>query len=193
VGGWQGASAPGVDAPEGEQGDEMTYILTADLDAEDQRGAAFARYLAYIASVREQFPPRALKLVTSAWYFDSGDHRAPHDARLKAVTVTEATADARSSGSVNIVVRLAGAYQDGEIEFRYRDVTQYRIELRPAGTDRSRGHRDWRYDEFRLTSAGQVEHEIEWWGSTPTATWLIEAADVGYRWLPRGDAGRTLE
>lgn len=50
------------------------------------------------------------------------------------------------------------------------------------------GHRDWRYDEFRLSKHGGVEHEIERCGPTATGTWLIEAAAVEYRWLPFADA-----
>ena len=34
-------------------------------------------------------------------------------------------------------------------------------------------------------AGGRVEHEIEWWRSTPTGTSLIEAADVEHLWLPR--------
>jgi hypothetical protein len=47
-----------------------------------------------------------------------------------------------------------------------------------------RDHRDWRYDEFRLSAAGHVLHEIEWAGPSSTSRWLIEASDVEYRWEP---------
>ena len=164
----------------------MAYILTAELDAEDRPGTAFARYQGYIASVRDRLPPGALRLATADWYFNSSDHRAPHDARLDAVTVTESAAAGEPPSaprSVSIAVRLLGAYHDGHIELRYRGVTRYRIELRSPEPDaRPWGHRDWRYDEFRLAPGGRVEHEIEWWGPWPTGTWLIEAADVEYAW-----------
>jgi hypothetical protein len=46
------------------------------------------------------------------------------------------------------------------------------------------GHRDWRYDEFRLSEAGHLLHEIEWAGANSTSRWLIEASDVEYTWEP---------
>ena len=165
----------------------MTYILTADRDPDEPPDAPFARYQAYVASVREKFPPGALSLVTSDWYFDIGDVRSPHDASLEAVTVAEASdpvGEPDASRSVRITIRLLGARHDGHIELRYHDVRRYRIEFQPRDPDdRWAGHRDWRHDELRLAPGGRVEHEIEWWGPRPTGTWLIEAADVEYTWV----------
>ncbi|HET7550631.1 MAG TPA: hypothetical protein VFK04_05030 [Gemmatimonadaceae bacterium] len=164
------------------------YILTAQLYDEDTGDQAFARYQAYLDSVHDQMPSGALALATSVWYFNSNDHRAPHDAWLEAVhvveTPVEADAPRRTPRQVAITIRLLGAYHDGFIEFRYRDVTRYRIDLTPESDAPGTGHRDWRYDEFRLAPGGRVEHEIEWWGRGPTGTWLIEAADVEYAWQP---------
>ena len=169
----------------------MAYILTAQLRDEAAGDGAFARYRAYIASVRDQLPTGAYALASSGWYFDTSDHRAPHDAWLEAATVAEVPpADREQRRVTAITIRLLGAYHDGWLEFHYWDVSRYRLELRAEAPDRGRGHRDWRYDEFRLAPGGRVEHEIEWWGAGPTATWLIEAADVEHRWLPRG--GRDL-
>jgi hypothetical protein len=164
------------------------YILTAQLYDENTGDQAFACYQAYLDSVRDQMPPGALALATSAWYFNSSDHRAPHDAWLEAVHVVEtpiaADAPRRTPRQVAITIRLLGAYHDGCIEFRYRDVTRYRIDLTPERDAPDTGHRDWRCDEFRLAPGGRLEHEIEWWGRGPTGTWLIEAADVEYAWQP---------
>ena len=45
---------------------------------------------------------------------------------------------------------------------------------------------DWRYDEFRLSPAGHVLHEIEWAGAPSVeARWLIEASDVQLTTYPR--------
>jgi hypothetical protein len=163
----------------------MAYILTAQLFDEETGDGAFARYQSYLASVRTRLPPGAFALATSTWYFDSNDHRAPHDAWLLQASVTEdAEPGEERRRTTSIVLRMLGAYHDGEIEFRYSDVTRYRLELQPTPRDLARGHRDWRYDEFRLADGDRVEHEIEWWGQRATGTWLIEAADVEYRWLP---------
>jgi hypothetical protein len=69
----------------------MAYILTEQLHDEATGDSAFARYQAYIASVRDRLPQGAYALATSDWYYDSGDHRAPHDARLEAATIGELT------------------------------------------------------------------------------------------------------
>ena len=164
----------------------MTYILTAQLDAEDIPHSAYARYQAYLESVRERFPPHAFALATSDWYFNGSDHRAPHDAWLEEARFVEVAApDSRARRRLDLHVRLLGAYHDGWIDLHYHDVTRYRLAMQPRpGAPRGDGHRDWRYDEFRLTTDGRVEHEIEWWSAYPTSTWLIEAADVSHQWHP---------
>jgi hypothetical protein len=162
----------------------MAYILTAQLYDETTGDGAFGRYLEYLASVRDRMPPGAYGLATSDWYF-SADHRAPHDAWLETAMISETPIESsRGPRPVEITLRLLGAYHDGRIELRYRDVSRYRIELHPREREIGRGHRDWRHDEFRLSSGGRVEHEIEWWGVQRTGTWLIEAADVEYAWQP---------
>jgi hypothetical protein len=161
----------------------MVYILTEQLYDEVAGDVAFARYQAYLDTVGARMPAGARALATSAWYFDSRDHRAPHDAWLERACVEE-TVSPDGRRSVQIRVRLLGAYHDGHIEFYYRDVRYYRIALEPRDRDAGHGHRDWRHDEFRVAADGRVEHEIEWWGIQSTGTWLIDAADVEYHWLP---------
>jgi hypothetical protein len=119
------------------------------------------------------------------WYFDFSDHRCPHDAWLEQVTVSETgTGATGEERAVSLSIRLLGAYHDGHIQIRYPRVFSYRVE----GLDGARGHRDWRYDEFRLSERGHLLHEIEWWGSQPTGTWLIEASDIEYEWIARAAA-----
>jgi hypothetical protein len=171
----------------------MAYILTEQLLAGDGASAAsaFARYREYVASVRDRLPHGALELATSEWYFDSRDHRCPHDAWLESAEVSESGSGQRlQNRKVAVRIRLLGAYHDGHIEFQYRGVVRYRIELGSRQETASGGHRDWRYDEFRLAPSGGVVHEIEWWGSNATGTWLIEATDVAYRWIPLGASAR---
>lgn len=94
----------------------------------------------------------------------------------------DATQPADQHRGVTITIRLLGAYHDANLEFVYRDVSRYRPDFATPHHPENPGHRDWRYDEFRLVGDGRVEHEIEWWGPQPTGTWLIEAADVEYRY-----------
>jgi hypothetical protein len=168
----------------------MTYILSAQRDGPYPAvEEAFARYRAYLAEVSSRLPPGARALTLSDWYF-SFAHEAPHDAWLESVTVQEAPAGTGSQHRpVSILVRLLGAYHDGHIEFQYRGVVSYRLELAPTLDATPYGHRDWRYDEFRLAEHGGIEHEIEWWGPDRSSTWLIEAADVEYRWIPLPASG----
>jgi hypothetical protein len=43
-------------------------------------------------------------------------------------------------------------------------------------------HLDWVYDEFRVGDEGQLVHDIQWSGTTASASWLIEAEDVSMTW-----------
>jgi hypothetical protein len=77
-------------------------------------------------------------------------------------------------------VRLLGAYHDGHIELLYPRVFGYQFRV----TDGECGHRDWRYDEVRLSPCGHVVHEIEWYGRKEVGSWLVKASDVEFRWTP---------
>ncbi len=157
----------------------MQYILSTQRDADPQR--AFERYTAYIEAVRHRFPPSALALLDSDWYLGFSDHRGPHDSWLEDVRVTETRrSDDHSPPETTIHVRLLGAYHDGIIEFTYTGVTSYSLHM----ADVSRGHCDWRYDEFRVSEAGDLIHEIEWCGMGDTGRWLIQAKDVTHSWHP---------
>jgi hypothetical protein len=165
----------------------MAYILTAEMFADEEEGAAFDRYQRYVRGARDRFPPGAYALATADWYFNFSDHRCPHDAWLEELIVSEGGARKGERG-VEIRIRLWSAYEDGHLELRYRDVVRYRCELWPKKPSEGRAHADWRYDEFRLSEAGLLLHEIEWWSGQPTGTWLIEAADVEHAWIPLADA-----
>ena len=160
----------------------MVYILTAQLYDESIGYAAFDNYRTYLAGPARALPPGARALATSEWYWNSNDHRCPHDAWLEAADVRESADGALRK--VSIHVRLLGAYHDGHIELVYHGVRRYRIELEPKQRDLDRGHRDWRHDEFRVSEPGHFEHEIEWWGAESSGTWLIDAAEIEYQWLP---------
>ncbi len=83
-----------------------------------------------------------------------------------------------ASQTLGLTVELLGAYSDLALQFRYSGVTRYDL----VGQDVTLGHADWRYDEFRVSDAGRLLHEIQWWGARETATWIIEAEDVTYTW-----------
>ena len=77
------------------------------------------------------------------------------------VTLSEPAIGSRQEiRTVAMHIRLLGSYHDGHIELRYPRVFRYQLHL-DSGVD---GHRDWCYDEFRLTDDGNLLHEIEWSG-----------------------------
>ena len=156
------------------------FILSAERDAPDAEAEeCFQRYAVYLAQNGERFPPGAYALATSKWFYSFSDHRGPHDAWLVSVTIEEPATGARQEQrSVAIRVRLLGAYHDGHIELYYPRVYRYSLELFRG----DQGHRDWRYDEFRLNEAGQLVHEIEWYAANETSRWVIEASDVECAW-----------
>jgi hypothetical protein len=160
----------------------MSFILTAQREPETV-AAAFEGYRDYVTSNAARFPPGALSLASSDWYFDPRDHRCPHDAWLEDLRISEPSTGARKEQRVTeIRVRLLGAYHDGFIELRYFGVIRYSL-FSPSSV---RGIGDWRYDEFRLHSDGHLIHEIEWAGlpGEDSSRWLIEASDVEFGWNP---------
>lgn len=153
------------------------YILADQL--EDDAVAARKRYRKYLMSVGDKFPPHAFKLATSDWYFDFSNHKCPHDAWLNSVNIFEdATGDREQERRVGTETVLLGAYQDFLLTFRYEGVVNYAL----SGCDlnRSGGHYDWRYDEFRLSENGLLIHEIEWASAFDQGHWLIECEDVQF-------------
>lgn len=164
----------------------MSFILSEQRRVEDC-AHAFERYRTYLAESRSTFPPGAFSLATCEWYFDPTDHRCPHDSWLESITVLEPSAGERvEDRHTTIRILLLGAYHDGYIELFYPRV--FRFSITNSATER--GHGEWRYDEFRLSPAGGVVHEIEWEGGTGVAgaNWIIESSDVSLRWIPKANA-----
>lgn len=159
----------------------MAFLLSTD-GFDDDAAAHYRRYKEYLQSVKEVFPPSAFALASSDWYHDFNNHHCPHDAWLESVTLHEHASDERQAKrSLSITVRLLGAYHDGHIELLYPRVFAYRLDAWKSEL----GHKDWRYDELRLSDRNALIHEIEWCGMHDTGRWLIEASDLEFRWLPK--------
>ena len=158
----------------------MSFILSADRQL-DVIGA-FHRYRQYLDRVKPSFPASLFELAASTWYFDPDDHRCPHDSWLEQFTLSESQTTP-SNRIVNGRMTLLGAYDDLILEFLYQAILRYDCDI----LDCSSGHRDWLYDEFRVSDAGNVIHEIEWSGATRVGHWLIEASDVIFRAVPVGE------
>jgi hypothetical protein len=67
----------------------MSFILAAQRDRDPV--GAFKRYADYVDSNRHRFPPSALALVDSNWYFGVEDHSAPHDSWLQDILISKLT------------------------------------------------------------------------------------------------------
>ena len=152
----------------------MTFILSAQRERWPERANDdWTRYQAYLRQRQDAFPAGAYSLATADWYHDPSDHRCPHDAWLETATFEEATREIRS---LDLRVTLLGAYHDLWIDLTYTGVARYVLDVQET----TAGHRDWRYDEFRLSDTGHVVHEIEWADVTGTGRWVIEAEDVSF-------------
>jgi hypothetical protein len=152
------------------------------LDRDGRTTSGFARYEEYVDQHESRFPPGALALVRSDWYYGFTDHRAPHDSRLESATLAEEPTDPSApwfNRPVSLVIRLRGAHDDGEITLRYPRLFSCHLDSFAIED----GHRDWRYDELRLDDDGHLVHEIEWCGSRDTGRWLITADDIEHGWL----------
>jgi hypothetical protein len=158
----------------------VAYYLSKERDT-DVTGS-YQRYQQYLRQHQHEFPATAFALATSEWYQNPTDHRCPHDSWLENVTLSESRETERNSRVLSICIRLLGAYHDGHIEFFYPGVVSYTLESPSSGT----GAGDWLYDEFRLSANGNLVHEIEWSASTSgkLTNWIIEAADVEFKWIP---------
>ena len=158
----------------------MAYYL--DKEREADAVGAYRRYQEYLREQRDTLPPTAFELGTAEWYQNPKDHRCPHDAWLEDIVIAEpAKGDRHENRHTTIRIRLLGAHHDTFIEFCYPQVFSYSF-LSPSS---SRGMGDWRYDEFRVSPAGHLLHEIEWAGGS---RWIIEASDVKFTWLPKPGA-----
>ncbi len=165
----------------------MTFLLSAQRDEWPERASEhWAAYQTYLAQRKDTFPPGAYALAAgSEWYFDPTDHRCPHDAWLHSAALEESAGGSRGEiRSLTLRVTLLGAYHDLWIDLVYPRVARYIFDM----GDSTNGHRDWRYDEFRLSDAGRLVHEIEWWSMTETGRWIIEADDIQLTTRPRSAA-----
>jgi hypothetical protein len=135
---------------------------------------SFERYREYLEEHKARFPPSAYELASSEWYFSLADPRSPHDSSLEDLEVSERGKGPSDARTINIRVRLRNARQDRYLDFHYPRVFAYRLQL----ADGILGHRDWRYDEYRLSDEGHVIHEVEWYGPGEVGRWVIVASDV---------------
>lgn len=158
------------------------FILSHERDDDNNNIVSlFEKYATYLHKNREKFPRQAYSLATSDWYFDFHSHECPHDSWLENIEIQELHYGSRHENrAISISMKLLGSYHDGYIMLHYPLVYNYSLNF----LSKNPGHRNWRFDEFRLSDEGHLIHEIEWCGIKDTARWVIEASDVIYTWVP---------
>jgi len=122
------------------------------------------QYRAFLAEHADRLPPGVATFALHDWYYNPQEHRCPHDSWLEELSIIEPWAGNRNEQrSVEVRLRLLGAYHDGHIFFRYLDVRSYSLET-PANFEPSplhEGHGDFLVDEIRPLPDGSVEHAIK--------------------------------
>ena len=165
----------------------MAFILSSDFpedskDSFELLKSRFDAYLKYLQSIREKLPSPAYEFAVAEWHYNPEAPQCPHDSWVESVTISEPfSGDCRQYRSIEINLRLLGAYHDGYIDLKYNDVRSYSLET-PAdfkAPPLNVGHGDWLTDEVRLSERGHVVHEIEF---SRGSRWLIECGNIIYRW-----------
>lgn len=172
----------------------MTYILSSDLDYiknwewEDYQNfqAKFNEYRKYLKSLKGKIPNSAYKFATAEWHYKTDDARCTHDSWLEELKFNEVSEEDGKFEfkSAELYLKLLGAYHNGHLEIRYKNIKEYTFKgfKNFFAPDRSSGfiHHDWLRDEIRLSESGFVIHEIEWMN----AHWVIECEDIESNWIP---------
>jgi hypothetical protein len=153
----------------------MSFLLSEQRDKDFQ--GYWRRYEEYIESVRDLMPPGAMKLALSAEWYDFRCHHCPHDASLQEFKITVGATASGPKRENSGELKLLGAYHDRLLLLHYPRLMSFNIQASALNG----GLGEWRYDEFRLSTSGNLLHEIEW---ASGARWLIEADDIEFQWQP---------
>lgn len=150
--------------------------------------AAWERHLAHVASIRDRLPPGARAYAEAPWHYDVADPRCPHDAWVEHFHLHEpARGDRRERRRIDLEVRLLGAYHDGYLTFRYRNVVAYRVAQTNTPSARPFrglvGHGDWLTDDIGISAEGFVTHDVLF---ALGGRWFIECEELTCEWEAGG-------
>jgi hypothetical protein len=170
----------------------MTYIFPKDLpDVEShiykkRYKENWNAYQSRLQKIKKSMSPSVQEYALADWHYNTLDPRCPHDAWLENIIIREPASGERSEiRTLEIEMRLLGAYHDGYIEFLYKEVESYCFD-QPHRRGRwetvPKGHGDWVIDEVDLSNHGYILHEIEW---RDGGRWSIECRDFEFKWIPK--------
>lgn len=144
-------------------------------------------YDEYLSIIKPRIPPSAFEFASAPWHYDPSDHRCPHDAWLEYLRISETSEGKRMEvRSIDMELRLLGAYHDGYLSLGYKDVQSYslsqplKVPRRPSHTAKV-GHEDLLVDEFGVSPRGMLVHELLF---SFGARWSIECRDFQWLWSP---------
>lgn len=166
---------------------DVSLLLNFDGGSEPSEiKRCFDAYADYLKTSADRFPAAARAYAQAPWHYDTTDPRCPHDAWLQKFSLLEAHPSSDSEENT-IEMMLLGAYHDGNIIFRYRNVQLYSLVKNPQPEQMLKkfgpidGHSDWLIDELSLTDDNVVVHTIDW---AAGARWQIWCDDIEYEWRP---------
>jgi len=147
--------------------------------------ADYLRYREYLSSRADTLPENVRAFALQDWYYNSKDPRCPHDSWLEELAIVEpATGERLEERSIEVRLRLLGAYHDGHLHFRYMNVRRYSLGT-PAeykSPPFNVGHGDFIVDEIRPSDSGFLEHEIEF---SRGSRFEIECSDIQFEFRAR--------
>ncbi|NVJ49462.1 MAG: hypothetical protein HWE11_03690 [Gammaproteobacteria bacterium] len=156
------------------------YVLSKDIDhlEYEEFKVKADEYRQYLDSIKDKLSLSPKDFIFEDWYNEPNSHKCPHDSWLDRLVVSE-----DSESTVQIELRLLGAYHDGFITFRYSGVQYYNLARHESSIVES-SHGDLRYQEFRLDSDGNVIHEFDWYNLGENGLFLIACREIEYIWEP---------
>jgi hypothetical protein len=157
----------------------MYLIETVSMRDANAIAEAHENYKDYLRTIRDEMPSDAFEFASASWHYNPEDPRCPHDSWVHTLTISEPSSGDRSEKrTVDVSLRLLGAYHDGWIDLKYLDVSNYSLQFSRPTQPPNQGHGDWLVDEVRMFE-GSVIHEIVFRGG---AHWMIRCQDVRYAW-----------
>lgn len=115
-------------------------------------------YDAHLKVIATKLPEVTRVFVLAPWYQDFNHHDCPHDSWLLNLALN-ARVKSNEDRTLDLTLKLLGAYHDRVLIFHYRNVMLCDFEIQKQGRHNTG---DWLRDEFDVTADGFVSHEILW-------------------------------
>ena len=145
-------------------------VLHKSMDEAKQVDKAYDAHLKAIAT---KLPDITRAFVMAPWYQDWNHHDCPHDSWFLDLSL-KACVENDEDRTVDLTIKLLGAYNDRILTLNYHNVTLCDFEIQKQGRHNTG---DWLFDEFDVLENGFVSHEILWQFGKP---WKIISESVEF-------------